>query len=408
MRGLTDSDRKLGGGLIGGLLLLAIALFVLSENLGAGVDSGPALRAAALGLLAGAASAAVALVLTLRRRDGNTGAGLEHLLAGLPVLVYRAELAPDGCFARGLCLSRNTLTAVGWPPEALATRADWLDRVHPDDSDTHSCWPCLLRGETAALEYRFRRPDGSYARLRDLVRVAARLPDGGAEVIGAVMDVSEAHALAAREIGAARLAGLGELATMIGHELAQPLTAIALLAEATARELESAPGDITELRALLADLAGQVTRAAGLTRALRRFARPEDGDDLAPVVLAEAVHGAFMLAEPALRDAGVAVEIDVPGNLPPVLGRRTPIEQVVLNLMLNARDTLAAMPLGARRLRIAAQVTGEHVGLTVTNTGNRDDGAMVTVTLLQAAMPIVPAYSQCAGTQRQVPSSLAQ
>ena len=114
----------------------------------------------------------------------------------------------------------------------------------------------------------------------------------------------------------------------------------------------------------------QADRAKAIVTQLRAFSRV-DVATLEPVDLGACVQGMMVLAGQALRDAGVQVQIRLPDVLPPVVGQTILIEQVLLNLALNARDALAERPPERRRLRIEAEagIAAEEVTLRVSDTG---------------------------------------
>ncbi|HEY0420183.1 MAG TPA: ATP-binding protein, partial [Acetobacteraceae bacterium] len=114
-------------------------------------------------------------------------------------------------------------------------------------------------------------------------------------------------------------------------------------------------------------------RAKAIIDHLRAFGRTDPGS-LEPISVAEAVAGATMLAGAALREAEITVTLDLPAGLPPVQGKLLLLEQVLINLLLNARDALLEGPSAVRRITISAAVVvdkaaGERVALTVADSG---------------------------------------
>ncbi|CAH2599290.1 Histidine kinase [Rhodovastum atsumiense] len=396
------------------------------------------------------AGAGVLLVMVSRARVASAQRELERLIAGLPAVVYHGAIAGDGTYTR-LYLSRNTMLAIGCTPAEVAAPSDWFARIHPGDHDTaRALRRRLLETGNATADYRFARSDGRHAWLRDSARLVVQNPDGSGEIIGTVIDVTEERDLAAQAVMAGKLASLGELATVIGHELNQPLTAMRLLADGIGISLKT--GAIERTGPMLTELVGQVARAAEIAGELRRFGR-KDGDEVMPVPLSEVVRGVMVLAEAPLRAAQVAVEIDVPADLPRALGRRTPIEQVLLNLVVNACHALEEMPSDRRRLSIQASATATDIVLEVSDTGpgippdllarvfdpffttkqegsgtglglsicrtilgglggrieaSSDPGGSCFIVTLRRAPEGGSAYNQWAGTQRHPPLSLAQ
>ncbi len=187
-------------------------------------------------------------------------------------------------------------------------------------------------------------------------------------------EVAACAALDAREetqavAHAARVATMGRLAGSLAHELNQPLGAILSNAEAAQRFLEQEPPILEEVRAILADIAGDARRAGEVIRSIRaqvRKGEPERG----PVDLQELLSGAEQLlhGDTVSRQATLVVE---PGlDLPTIRGDRVQLQQVVLNLALNALDAVTARADGRRRVVLrAAHDSTDTVRVEVADSG---------------------------------------
>jgi C4-dicarboxylate-specific signal transduction histidine kinase len=137
---------------------------------------------------------------------------------------------------------------------------------------------------------------------------------------------------------------------------------------ADALEAEGASG-IAEAVETLRRVAGQASRAQAIIDHLRVFGRRDPGP-LGPVEVDRAVEGALVLAANALRSAGIVVERHVPPGLPAVQAQIVLLEQVLLNLFLNARDALVLRPEGTRRIIVSArQEASGRVLVLVRDTG---------------------------------------
>ena len=151
------------------------------------------------------------------------------------------------------------------------------------------------------------------------------------------------EALARELTHVTRVAALGELVASIAHELAQPLTAIRANAEAGRRFL-AAPGpggpDLAEVDAILADIGADDARATAVIERLRALLRKGEVER-APLDLNAAVAETAGLVAPDAARRGVALTLDLAPALPPVLGDRVQLQQVVLNLLLNGLDAAA-------------------------------------------------------------------
>jgi signal transduction histidine kinase len=383
-RRLTSPGTGLGEALIGGDGALAVVAVV-----DAGRALGPAgrerqmiaLAVAVFAALAGAALAARAMLLRRRRERTALAAAwrqvgavkavraeLERLLTSLPVAAYQARVQPDGQYVRRY-VSPMLSHITGWPMHALADAAQWERKLEegPATRLTEFFASVLHDGE-GTIEYRMRRPDGGWCWLRETARVAARVPNGGGEVIGAISDVTTEGELALQAAMTSKLTMLGEMASGLAHELNQPVTVIGLAADRVQDALDNSPADLPAAARALATIAAQVQRSGEIIDQLRLFGRG-DAMPVGPVQLDQAVSGAMVLAEGPLRDAGITLRIDLPDSLPLVQGRLVQIEQVLVNLCINARDALLGQPEGRRHLAISAEAEAGRVRLRVTDTG---------------------------------------
>lgn len=160
------------------------------------------------------------------------------------------------------------------------------------------------------------------------------------------VDETERRQAETRAIDASRLATLGEMATGMAHEINQPLTVIQFAVDAIEADLdENMHRDDPD--AYVADAArhigrvrNQAQRAAGIVRRLQGFARR--GDEVAQAFdVTEAIQVGADLVGEQMRLTRIAVDLDLPQGLPLVHGHATRLQQVVINLMINARDAIA-------------------------------------------------------------------
>jgi signal transduction histidine kinase len=181
-------------------------------------------------------------------------------------------------------------------------------------------------------------------------------PGGGAAVMH--FDVTtrrRAEAAAQRHLSEIahldRVAGMGQLATSIAHELNQPLTAIMTNAQAAQRVLAASPPDLTELRAVLKDIVDDDQRAAEVIRRMRKLLRKDDLARL-PVDLNElAANTIALVANDALLHY-VTLDFAPAHGLPAVHGDLVQIQQVILNLLSNAITAAASGPTAQRKVMV--------------------------------------------------------
>jgi PAS domain S-box-containing protein len=166
-----------------------------------------------------------------------------------------------------------------------------------------------------------------------------------------------------------RVVVLGELAGALVHELNQPLAAILTNAQAGRRFLQRVPADLDEVREILDDIVDEDKRAGNVIRRLRAlFMKGEPV--LQPLDLNELVRDALTLTRSALNERKVSVALALGAPLPVVHGDRVQLQQVLLNLIVNASEAMSEVPPAERRLALAtcSSVHG-NVQLAVTDSG---------------------------------------
>ena len=279
---------------------------------------------------------------------------------------------------RAVYLSEGVRDVFGWEDFGLE-EAWWNARIHPDDLErVHAVvHPALHEGlgERWEVEYRFRRVDGSYATVLERGTVVRDEQGAAVRCVGTVTDVSDRAELAAQLRQAQKMEAVGQLAGGIAHDFNNLLTAIScnveLLLDATDPS-DARRDDIVQIREA-------ATRAATLTRQLLAFSRrqvlqPKPLDLNATVSSMERMLRRVLTGDVVLRT-------DLDGALSPVFADAGQMEQVVMNLVLNARD---AMPHGGNidlrtanvTLRAALQhrfgmlVPGRYVTLAVHDVGS--------------------------------------
>ena len=190
-----------------------------------------------------------------------------------------------------------------------------------------------------------------------------------AALLAASQEIDAARETVARAFNSAKLATLGELATVLAHELRQPIATISMAAENAELSLEDDSLDITDARDRLRRIVAQTERARGIIDHLRVFGRADAGKTEL-VDVAAVARDALSLVGPSLRQAGVRAAITAAPDLPGVMGQKILLEQVLVNLFINARDALLTAPLGQRETHLAISATGAgHVSLEMTDSG---------------------------------------
>jgi C4-dicarboxylate-specific signal transduction histidine kinase len=165
-----------------------------------------------------------------------------------------------------------------------------------------------------------------------------------------------------------RVALLGQLSGALAHELNQPLTAILSNAQAAQHFLAADRIDPQELREILGDIVAEDQRASEVIRRLRTLFKQGE-TQLQPLDANDLVREALALAHGDLITRNIDVATDLAPDLPLVKGDRVQMNQVLLNLLLNASEAMSLNESGERGLTIKTALTGEGVQVSVTDRG---------------------------------------
>ncbi|WJO21259.1 ATP-binding protein [Pseudomonas soli] len=162
----------------------------------------------------------------------------------------------------------------------------------------------------------------------------------------------------------AKMATLGELATGLLHEINQPLNVMRMAVVNALKRLENGAADPAYLEDKLRRIEAQVERAARLVEHMRVYGRRSTVERERFAAWC-AVQGAHALLEEGLRGKGVALQLESPEAMPQVLGHQDQLEQVLINLMVNARDALLEQQVAQPWIRVRQVLHGERLWLLV-------------------------------------------
>ena len=318
--------------------------------------------AAAVGLLAALEDSERLKVGTLtaqaQGRERFIGSVVESLQEGVAALdrdgrVVAWNQALERCWGvpAGQLLGRSFFEA--FPG---AAQAPWTDPLRQ-----------LLRGEVAALTlhavgHTTPHRGGVVVNLKgSLLREAG----GIAGAVLLVEDITERVALERSARQVEKLAGLGTLAAGVAHELNNPIGVITSRIELMLLDAETRPLP-ADLREDLEVLHRHAQRVARISQNLLSFAR-QAPRERRPVDLNQVVEDTLLLAEKAVARTGVTITRRLATSLPPLLGDPNALEQVILNLLTNARDALGGT--GEIVVETQAAVDGHGVRLVVHDSG---------------------------------------
>jgi len=279
--------------------------------------------------------------------------------------------------------SEETYRIFGYDPAITPTIERILRRVHPDDvalvRDTID--RASRYGSRMDLAHRLLLPGGTVKHVKVLARPAIDR-SYGREYIGAITDVTAAklaeQALQKTQADlahATRVATLGELAASIVHEVNQPLAAIVTNGHACLRWLERASPDLDEVRASVEAMIRDSMRASEVVRRLREHAKKTDPQKTHLDINAT-VNEVLLMVERELVNHHITARTELADELPPVLGDKVQLQQVIINLVMNGIDAMAAVGDRPRELVIRSQIQeGDQVVIAVQDCGAGIDPA---------------------------------
>ena len=218
-------------------------------------------------------------------------------------------------------------------------------------------------GKDLDYEHRLLMPDGSVKHVH-VVAHAVRDHADQLEFIGALMDVTAAKR-AEEELRKAqtelahttRVTTLGELTASIAHEVNQPLAAVVANAAACLRWLDRENPDLGEARQALGWIISEGNRAGEVLKRVRALANKTDIRK-APLDINDVIEETILLFRHEVLSQGVSLQLELASALPPVLGDRVLLQQVIMNLLMNGIQAMSSVTGRRHELRIRSHEHG--------------------------------------------------
>jgi PAS domain S-box-containing protein len=250
------------------------------------------------------------------------------------------------------------------PQGGLPQHEDFIQRLHPDDQPAFRELIQTVSREKTEFEadYRIVHLDGPVRDIHVVGHPVLSTSGHLVEFVGTVIDVTERrraeqerarlHQLEADLAHINRVSTLGEMAASLAHEVKQPITAARNNARAALNFLDRSPPDLREVREAVDCIVGDADRAADIVERIRDHIKkaPPRKDR---VDLNEAINEVIVLARRAITKNGVSVQTHLTEGSLPVQVDCVQVQQVVLNLILNAVEAMASVDAGARELLIS-------------------------------------------------------
>jgi PAS domain S-box-containing protein len=188
---------------------------------------------------------------------------------------------------------------------------------------------------------RHRKKDGSIMHVN--IHSCPREHLGEEVIIANIADISDRIQAEAQLIQAGKMATLGEMSTGVAHELNQPLNAIRIGSDFLKKMVDRGESIAPEVLAKVAlEMGAQVERAANIINHLREFGRKSDLDELETVNINKPIRDVFTVLGQQLKLRQIRVDLELDADLPRINGVSNRLEQVFINLVMNARDSIEA------------------------------------------------------------------
>jgi signal transduction histidine kinase len=282
---------------------------------------------------------------------------------------YLAEaqrLSHTGSFgwraASGFVWSEETFRIFDLDRAITPTVEAVIQRTHPEDRERVQQFidRASRDGGDWDLEHRLLMPDGSVKSLHVVVHA---LKDGAGDLsfVGAVMDITAAkraeeavQAAQAELAHVARMTTLGELTAWIAHEVNQPLAGIVTNGTACLQWLGQETPALDEAHSAVEDMISDAQRAGDVILGIRALAR-KTAPERAALDINDLIRGVVRLTTREAQAHGASVRLDLAPALPSVVGDRVQLQQVVINLVINAIQAMASATARPRELSIRSR-----------------------------------------------------
>ena len=291
-----------------------------------------------------------------------------HRLVKLPIGLELARPAPwfDGMLMKGRTVAFSSVKEL--PPEFVAN--DWITfRRYVPKSNVSV--PIRIGGKlVGSLGFASLKKERTWS-----PRLIRRLELVG-EIFGNALErrlAAEENALLRDELNhLSRTAVLGELTAALTHQLNQPIGAILMNAEEIQRMLESATPDLEDVRAAVGDIILDDLRATETIKGLRNFFRKSEVEKI-PLHLGDVVAEVVRMVRTDALLRNVSLSFEAPAERMRVVGDRTQLQQVILNLVLNAFDAVSEKEDQLREVFISMSADKDEARIAVRDSGNGID-----------------------------------
>ena len=367
------------------LVVVVVSIWAATQGHGPFISRSPAENVLSLQLFLIAVSLPlIFLAVLVEERQGkevalrDSEARYRALVMATANMVWRANANGEG-----FLVSPHWQELTG-QNEAEVSNFGWVKALHPKDQErSERLWKqAMTQKRMYENELQVRTRNGNYRHFHvQAVPIIAR--DGAVrEWIGTAVDITQERETALTvqrqrdELAhVARISTMGELAASLAHELNQPLTAILSNAQAAQRFLAVEPGNVGEVLAILRDIVEDDMRAGEVIRRVRELVR-KGALEITALDLETLVRDVVMLIHSDAIRQNVNILLQMDPSAPEVHGDKVQLQQVVLNLLLNAFQAMKDCPVTERQVSVRTGLDDGHqviVAVSDRGEGLKDD-----------------------------------
>jgi PAS domain S-box-containing protein len=303
----------------------------------------------------------------------------EAYLAEAQRLSHTGSWAYDGASRRLLYSSEENFRLFGYEPAAgIPANADWAARIHPEDRQAalETMREKIGDHQGYEIDYRVVRPDGTIRHIRSVAHPVFGASGDVVEVVGTHIDVTERKQAEEARLDAQnklahanRVATIGQLTASIAHEVNQPIGALVTNAHAGLRLLKAQPPDLDQVSQALDDIIKDGRRVSDVIDRIRALVkrRPPRRE---PLDINDVITETVALTRGEMLKNHIALETQLASHLPQVGGDHVQIQQVIMNLVMNAVEAMSTVDEAARWLHLGTAAEPDNsVAVNIRDSG---------------------------------------
>jgi PAS domain S-box-containing protein len=250
------------------------------------------------------------------------------------------------------------------PETAKLSYPNALQCIHSEDRPfvQQAFEKATREGNDFELDYRIVRPDRTVRHIHSLAHPVFNQAGYLAEYVGTIIDTTD-HKRAEEELQTAqaelaymaRVTAMGELAASIAHEVNQPLTAVITHGNACLHFLNTAEPNLNKVRATVTQMVNEGHRAGAVIREIRSFMTKTPPLQRSTLDLNQVIEEVVSLTRHEIDRQAVSLRTELAGDLLLLTGNRIQLQQVILNLLMNAIEATSARSEGPRKILLTSR-----------------------------------------------------